>query len=306
MQPDRSDLLRECLRIRRAEEQIVSNYHLDLIQSPVHLSIGQEAVAVGVCSCMEPGDLIYANYRSHAYYLAKGGSIRRFFAELCGREGGCSGAKGGSMHLSAPEVGFMGTSAIVASSLPNAAGSALFQRNQGNGRLTVAVIGDGATEEGVYHETMNFAGLQSLPLLVVIEDNGLAVHIGKHDRQSYNIRDHALTYGVRVIETGPAHSPSAVAECVEAATREVRKGVPHVILTETFRGLEHVGVNEDFDAGYRQEEAWRNWQTADWSTDTWLTRISDEATIREEIDEAWDWALDQPLAHTSRLLEDVY
>lgn len=306
MQPDASDLLRECLRIRRAEEQIVANYHLDLIQSPVHLSIGQEAVAVGVCSCMEPGDLIYANYRSHAYYLAKGGSLRGFFAELCGREGGCSGAKGGSMHLSAPEVGFMGTSAIVASSLPNAAGSALLQRNQGNGRLTVAVIGDGATEEGVYHETMNFAGLQSLPLLVVIEDNGLAVHIGKHERQSYSIRDHVLTYGVRVIETGPAHSPSAVAECVEVATREVREGVPHVILTETFRGLEHVGVNEDFDAGYRQEEAWRDWQAADWSSDTWPTRDFDEATIREEIDEAWAWALDQPLADTSQLLEDVY
>ena len=170
-------LFYQALRIRLVEERIIELYPTDKIQSPVHLSIGQEAVAVGVCRSLRTTDLLFSSYRSHAFYLAKGGDLRTMFAELFGRVTGCCGGKAGSMHLAAPEVGFMGASAVVASTIPHAVGAALAaQRLKRTDQVIVVAFGDGATEEGVYHESLNFAGLHKLPLVLLCENNGLAVH----------------------------------------------------------------------------------------------------------------------------------
>ena len=144
-------LFRTALLIRLVEERIIELYPSDKIQSPVHLSIGQEAVAVGVCDGLRPDDLVFATYRSHGFYIAKGGGLDAMFAELYGRKGGVSGGKAGSMHLTAPEVGLMGSSAVVASTIPHAVGAGLSFKRRGSTRIAVAVFGDGATEEGVYH-----------------------------------------------------------------------------------------------------------------------------------------------------------
>ena len=170
------ELLIEAVKIRRIEERIIEIYPTDLIQSPLHLSIGQEALAVGVCANLTQDDQIFTTYRSHAYYLAKGGNVNRFFAELMGRSTGCCQGKGGSMHLADSSVNFMGTSAIVASTLPHAVGAAYANKLKGNSNLVVCISGDGASDAGIYHESINFAALHKLPIIFVIEDNGLAVH----------------------------------------------------------------------------------------------------------------------------------
>src|SRR5258708_17832153 len=168
-------LFRTALLIRLVEERIIALYPSDKIQSPVHLSIGQEAVAVGVCDALRPDDLVFATYRSHGFYIAKGGRLDAMFAELYGHKGGISGGKAGSMHLSAPEVGLMGSSAVVASTIPHAVGAALSFKRRGSSRVALAGFGDGATEEGVYHESLNFAALMNAPVLFIFDDQCLAI-----------------------------------------------------------------------------------------------------------------------------------
>ncbi len=175
------------LKIRLVEEKVIELYPSDKIQSPVHLSIGQEAVAVGVCRSLTPSDLLFSSYRGHAFYMAKGGDLRAMFAELCGKVTGCCEGKGGSMHLAAPEVGMMGASAIVASTIPHAVGAALAAKLLKKEQVIVAVFGDGAVDEGVYHESLNIAALHALPVIFLFENNGLAVHSRMADRHSFNV-----------------------------------------------------------------------------------------------------------------------
>src|SRR5581483_7044762 len=126
----------------------------------------------------------FATYRSHSFYLAKGGDLKQMLAELYGKAGGCGGGKAGSMHLAAPEVGMMGASAVVASTTPHAVGAALAAKMRHTGQVIVAVFGDGATDQGVHHESLNFAALHRVPLLFVCENNGLAVHTRRETRHA--------------------------------------------------------------------------------------------------------------------------
>jgi len=256
-----TDLFRQALRIRRVEEKIIALYPQDKIQSPVHLSIGQEAVAVGVCDSLRRSDLLSTTYRGHAFYLAKGGDLNRMMAELYGRANGISGGKAGSMHLAAPEVGLMGASAVVASGVPHAVGAALAARLRKSDQVNVTVFGDGATEQGVYHESLNFAALQQLPVLFICENNELAVHAKPAQRQAYAILDHARAYGIEATHIDNGHDFVVVADRVAAAVETMRRdGRPRLLEIMTCRYREHVGPGEDFAAGYRARadiEAWR-------------------------------------------------
>src|SRR5262249_31415371 len=151
-------------------------YPTDKIKSPVHLSIGQEAVSVGVCAALEPRDVVFGSYRGHALYLAKGGSLQAMIAELYGKATGCTRGKGGSMHLIAPDHGLMGTSAVVGTPIANAVGYAYALRYRRSDAIVASFFGDGATEEGVFAESLNFAVLKELPILFVCENNQYAIH----------------------------------------------------------------------------------------------------------------------------------
>lgn len=226
----------------------------------MHLSIGQEAVAVGVCDALRKDDVVFATYRSHAFYIAKGGRLDAMFAELYGRMGGVSKGKAGSMHLSAPEVGLMGSSAVVASAIPHAVGAALAFKRRKSPRIAVTVFGDGATEEGVYHESLNFAALTKAPVLFLCEDNGLAVHSHRHVRQSYGLAQHAATYGIATRRLDEGWDPIAVRQATIEAVEAVRAGQPFLLEIATARYKEHVGVGEDFHFGYRAQadiDAWK-------------------------------------------------
>lgn len=296
----------DCLRIRRIEEFVVEKYSSDLITTPVHLSVGQEAVAVAVARSRQVDDMVFGTYRSHALFLACGGSLPEFFAELCGRENGCCGGKGGSMHLASPETGFVGTSAIVASSIPNAVGAGLSLRLRQRKGIVFCVIGDGAVEQGVYHESLNFASLHNVPVVVVIENNDLAVHTRVGVRQSFDRLEHAQVLGLNSYDLGEALDPDTLISKMTSVANHVREtSRPAVVEIKTFRAMEHVGVGWDFGEGYRDESEWQAWLSREWSSSNWIGRSADLKRIDSEIEIAFEWALRQPFPGPEKLLSDV-
>jgi TPP-dependent pyruvate/acetoin dehydrogenase alpha subunit len=293
------------LLIRLVEERIIDLYPSDRIQSPVHLSIGQEAVAVGVCDALRPDDLVFATYRSHGFYIAKGARLDRMFAELYGRMDGGAKGKAGSMHLSAPEVGLMGSSAVVASTIPHAVGAALSFKRQGSQRISVAVFGDGATEEGGYHESLNFAALMKTPVLFICEDNGLAVHSHRHIRQSYGLQKHAETYGIATRRVDEGWDMLAIREATLQAVAQVRSGQPFLLEIATSRYKEHVGVGEDFHFQYRARDDVDAWKSRDpLVVDTALVKAL-QPELERDIEAAVAFAEKSPAPGRDELLTDI-
>ena len=255
------NLFKQALLIRLVEEKIIDLYPFDKIQSPVHLSIGQEAVAVGVCEQLRTDDLVFITYRGHAFYIAKGGSLNDMMAELYGRANGVSKGKAGSMHLAAPQVGVMGASAVVASTISLAVGAALANQLRRQSSLSVVCFGDGATEQGTYHEALNFAALYKLPTLFLCENNGLAVHATLAERHSYKIHEHARAYGIETVRINEGWDFMKIGDVTGEVISAMRKdGCPRLIEVMTCRYKEHVGPGEDYSAGYRvlaDIEAWK-------------------------------------------------
>ncbi len=300
------DLYYQALRIRMVEEEIIKIYSSDKVQSPVHLSIGQEAVAVGLCAVLTEQDMLFSTYRSHAFYLAKGGDLKQMMAELFGRLDGCCSGKGGSMHLSFPQVGFMGTSAVVASGIPNAVGAAFAEKMLGRGNLTLAVFGDGATEEGVYHESLNFASLHRLPIIFICENNQFAVHSRQHERQSYSLRKHVEAYAIETHHISQGFDFCEVASAFSDICNDFKESPrPIFIEVDTCRYMEHVGTGEDFYGGYRSAAEQAEWKRQD-------PLIKDEALKAElapqiaiEINESIAFAEASPLPSYADVLKHV-
>jgi pyruvate dehydrogenase E1 component alpha subunit len=306
---NRDALLKECIRIRLVEEKIIDLYPSDLIQSPVHLSIGQEAVAVGGCAALEKSDLIFPNYRGHAFYLAKGAPLDLFFAELMGRQTGISKGKAGSMHLAAPDQGLMGASAVVASTISHAVGAALAERIKPGGdpaRVFVSVFGDGATEQGGFFESLNFASIHKLPVLFLCEDNELAVHTSLMDRQSFTLEGVAGAFNTQYSRLEKGYDPELVHETTKECVQQIRQGLGPVILhVKTMRYMEHVGPGEDFAAGYRSESEVDRWKKRDPIFDYSAASQSAVDAIRSEIERAVEFAIQSPVPTTEELLTDV-
>lgn len=300
------ELFRQALLIRRVEEKIIDVYPSDNIQSPVHLSIGQEAVSVGLCAALDPGDMIYGSYRGHALYIACGGDLTQMFAELMGRVGGISKGKAGSMHLSFPAKGLMGASAVVATQLPHAVGSALAAKHRKTGQAIVCVFGDGALEEGVAHESFNFAALNSLPVLFLCENNRLAVHSHQRDRQSFSVEGLATLYGFPFRKVSEGWDLLKVeAEC-RVALGAVRRGDgPQFLEITTFRSREHVGIGDDLDQGYRSRAEFDHWQARDPLVQNAALAEALLPEIDAEIDAAFAKADASPTPGIEHLLTDV-
>ena len=231
---------RKMYLIRHVEEEIARRYYptADKTQSPmrcpVHLSIGQEGVAVGVAMAVPKGSHAYSTHRCHAHYLAWGGNLDAMVAELYGKASGCSRGLAGSMHLHDESVGFMGTSAIVGSSVSLAVGDAFSARCAGNDRITVAFGGDAVLETGQFWEALNFARLHSLRILFVIEDNGLATATPKSKRQSFGLDEPSCN-------TLTSDSVEAVYMATKNEVKSARW--PHIIRIPTRRFYVHVGTD---------------------------------------------------------------
>jgi len=255
-------LYRQLLYLRRVEEAIADRYAGQKMRCPVHLSIGQEAVAVGVCSRLRKDDHVMSGHRSHAHYLAKGGSLQAMLSEIHGKADGCCGGKGGSMHLVDIGAGFLGAVPIVASTLPIATGAALASQMKGEDRVTVVFFGEGATEEGVFHESLHFASLKKLPIVFVCENNLYSVYSPMYVRQPSN-RDIAGLGAAHGVESFSAdgNDVCAVSELAGAAVEKARvSGGPLFLEFKTYRWREHCGPNYDNDIGYRPEEEFLAWK----------------------------------------------
>jgi TPP-dependent pyruvate/acetoin dehydrogenase alpha subunit len=311
--PDFERLYRSLYRIRRVEVEIAKDYPSDKIKSPVHLSIGQEAVSVAVCEALGPGDLAFGTYRGHALYLAKGGDLRRLIAELYGKATGCAKGKGGSMHLIDTEVGLMGTSAVVGTTIANAVGYAYALKCRRENRVVVSLFGDGATEEGVFHESLNFAALKGLPIVFICENNGYAIHTPQWRRQARpDIAGKAAVCGMPA-ETIAEGDLLAIHERVSAAVRHLRAGRPGPFFFEcqTYRWKEHVGPSDDCDLGYRAADELRRWVDND-PLPRLGALVEDErrrqieCDVESEIIDAFAFAESSPWPATEELYTDVF
>jgi pyruvate dehydrogenase E1 component alpha subunit len=240
--------------VREVEELIAEKYSDQIFRCPVHLSVGQEAIAIGVCSELSVTDKVMSTHRSHAHYLAKGGNLYAMFSELMGKEAGCCLGRGGSMHLVDKAQGFYGSIPIVGSSLPIAMGIALAEKQSKSNNVVVAFVGDAAVETGQFHESLNFISLMKLPILIVLENNGYSTYAAINDRQPKD-RDLSATakgFGIPFFSANGDEIESVVKLTKESLVL-VRRSHPVLIEFSTFRRYEHCGPSFDDELGYRSE-----------------------------------------------------
>lgn len=312
-------LYKKMLKIRLVEERIAELYSTQEMRCPVHLSIGQEATATGMCEVLKNEDLVFGNHRSHGHYLAKGGCLRKMLAEIYGKETGCSRGIGGSMHLIDLDVGFVASTPIVGGTIPVAVGAALANHLKRNGIITTVFLGDGTAEEGIFHESLNFSSLKKLPLIFFCENNFYSVYTPLQERQPANrhIADIVRAHGI-FTEIVDGNNVLDVYRAAQDAYKKVVSGNgPVYIEATTYRWREHCGPNYDNDLGYRPEKEFQSWkkkcpiehmthqllETGD-TTPDFIEKLRCE--IYAEIEDAICFAQKSPFADTKHLLKHVY
>ena len=338
-QEGRRWLLRTMQRIRRFEEKIsdlllerdaADRAHRESpeshppypeerrLRTPCHLYIGQEAIAAGVFHCLETEDSVWSTHRAHGHYIAKGGGIVPAMAEIFCRTTGCSRGHGGSMHLCAPEVGFMGSSAIVAGTVPLGVGAATAEHVRGGHGVSVIFHGDAVPEEGVFHEALNWAVLHSLPVVFCCEDNMYSTHLHmKYRRRNQDLSQLVSPYGIRVEKV----DGNDVREVHDAATRAVDQaragGGPTFLHCMTYRWRGHVGPYDNLEVGLRSPEELGKWldrcpielekrrqMSSGALTEDEFKRLCDDVT--SEIDGAAISAIESPRPPSDSILDAVF
>lgn len=313
------DCYRDMITIRRTEETIADLYVAQETRTPVHLGIGQEAVAVGVSAHLNSGDRIYSGHRGHSHYLAMHASLRGIMAEVLGRATGASGGMGGSMHLYAPESGFHGSVPIVGATIPIAVGAGIACKMDGKGQVAVCYFGDGACEEGVLHESLNLARVMDLPVLFVCENNLYSSHLDIHLRQPSNsVARFAQAHEIdrRVVD---GNDVMAVSDAASDLIESARAGNgPGFLEAVTFRWRGHVGPNTDIDVGVRRSpeelEAWKRRDPVRRLVDALVNDRGIEkarfdkidAEIESEIADAVDFARNSDYPEGRVLMDYVY
>jgi len=317
--PDRDTLValyRTMLVIRRTEEQLVKMYAAGKLYGGVHTYIGEEAVATGVCANLRADDTVFSTHRGHGHALAKGVTPRELIAEVLGRATGCSGGRGGSMHIFKPEIGFMGSSGIVGPSITLAAGTGYAARILKIDRVGVAFFGDGATNNGSFHEGLNLATAWSLPTLFVCENNLYATEVpyAKATKQT-SVASRAAAYGLPGVEVDGNDVLAVYTAAGEAVARARSGQGPTLIECKTYRTRAHSeGMR---DAGYRTQEEVAAWKARDpiallskrivadkAATEAALEKI--DAEVKAMVEEAAAFALASPLPQAGTVLDHVY
>jgi acetoin:2,6-dichlorophenolindophenol oxidoreductase subunit alpha len=306
------------VKLRHCEEMVVRLYPEQKMKTPVHLYIGQEAIATGVCCCLQPGDYVFSTHRGHGVYIAKGGDLKRLTAELYGSIEGCSRGKGGSMHIVDKNCGVCGTTAIVGGNIPLAVGAALASSIRNSGEVACAFFGDGAVDQGVFYESLNFASLRKLPVVFICENNFYATHSHQSKRQALdNIFERGTCFGVPG-ERVDGNDVLAVFSSAQRAIRRARalKG-PTLIECRTYRWKSHVGPQSDEDLGFPPKEHLHKWlkKCPIKRFRKWLIKngvISEKGDrelikgIDAEIEEAFDFAQQCRMPDGDMLCEHIY
>src|SRR3990167_3794765 len=252
------------LKIRMVEEAVALHYPKGEMRTPIHLCTGQEANPAGVCAALTDEDIVYAYYRSHGWYLAKGGDLHKMLAEFFGKETGCSKGYGGSMHLIDLKKGFAGTTALVAAAQAHAVGAAFTFKSRNQKRVAVSSFGDGATEEGIFQESLMFAALRKLPVIFIFENNGLATNTWIQYRQpGVPIYQRAAGFGISSVLVDGNDAIQVHQATQEAVNRAKAGEGPSFIECKTYRMLEHCGPNNDIALGFRTEAELASWKEKD-------------------------------------------
>ena len=313
------ELYSKMVLIRAIEEMIAERYDQQKMRCPTHLSTGQEAVSAAVGLALEDKDLAVSTHRSHGHYLGKGGNISRMIAEIYGKETGCSKGRGGSMHLVDLSVGFMGSTAIVGNSIPIGAGLGLSLKLDKSNNISCIFIGDGATEEGVFAETVNFCAQKKLPVLFLCENNFYSVYSPLSVRQPKNrpIYNMVEAMGIKS-QQGDGNDVFGVYKTTLDAISSIRNGDgPRFLEFNTYRWREHCGPNYDNHIGYRAEDEFLEWKKKDpiFLAETQLLKenilthkmiSSITQHVKEQVDVAFQFAEDSPFPKKEDVSKYIY
>lgn len=314
----RVHLYREMLWIRKVEQKISDEYNKQEMRCPVHLSIGQEAVPVGISHCLKATDHVVSAHRSHAHYLAKGGNLEKMLCELFGKVTGCARGKGGSMHLVDIDANVTAAVPIVGSSISIGTGIGLGLKHQGQGNKVAVYFGDGATEEGVFSESLDFAALFNLPVIFVCENNFYSVYTSLETRQHKKRKVKTICEGHAIRWFGGNGND---VEDVKRVTEEAiaymdSEGKPVLLEFDTYRWLEHCGPNWDDHLGYRKDNELTHWMDrcplnlihkqliAGGETSEALDAIGNE--MDERIENAFSFARSSTFPDVNELYEHIY
>ena len=313
------EMLRRMIRIRLFEERVIQLVERGEIVGAAHSYIGEEAVAVGACLALRDDDWMTGNHRSHGHPIAKGGDVKKAMAELLGKSTGYCKGKGGSMHLADFSIGILGESGILGSSIPTAVGAALGSMLQGNDRVAVPFFGDGASNEGAFHESVNLAAIWKLPVVFLCENNQYAVSSSfKKMVASDNISDRSVAYNIPAC-WWTVRMSWAMYEAVSVAVARARSGQgPSLIEGRTYRYYDHsLGLGRIVRAAYREDEEVEQWKQRD-PINIHKERLlaqgiatpeeidAMEAEVLAEIDDAVEFARQSPYPEPEALFEDMY
>lgn len=311
--------LRVMKLIRLVEEKIGDMIEGGLVKCPCHLGIGQEAISVGVCHHLRESDSVFGGHRGHAPYIAQSERVYELFCEVLGRKPGCSGGHGGSQHLRAPDKGFVASVPIVGATIPMAVGAALSHKLRGEDFVGVPFFGDGSTEEGVFHESLNLAAQYDLPVLFVCENNLFSSHLDISLRQPTDtVARFAHAHKMRALIVD-GNDLVAVLDTAKILLEDIRKGRgPAFLEAVTYRWRGHVGPKEDIDVGLsRRAEDLKAWKKRDP-----IRRLSDALIASREVESefldsqskeigntveiAYSKALEAEFPHPEALLSTVF
>lgn len=258
-------LYRRLIRLRLVEETIAQEYPKQKIRCPMHLCLGQEAISVGAAAALTRQDALFGTHRSHGPYVASGGNLNAMFLELYGKSGGCCNGRGGSMHLMDLNAGFFGAIPIVGSTLPIATGVAFAFQMQNKPLVSMIIFGEGATEEGVFHESIQFAVFKKLPVIFVCENNGFSVNTPLEERRPKNLILHELAkaHGANTYSGDGNDVLSIYHACVEAVERARLGEGPSFLEFDTYRWMEHCGPYDDHHLPCRSQEKFDHWKKRD-------------------------------------------
>jgi len=313
------EMLRRMMRIRHFEEAVIRLVERGEIVGAAHSYIGEEAVAVGACLALRDDDWMTGNHRSHGHPIAKGGDVNKAMAELLGKSTGFCKGKGGSMHLADFSIGILGESGILGSSIPTAVGAALGSQLQGNDRVAVPFFGDGASNEGAFHESINLAAVWNLPVIFLCENNQYAVTSSfKKMVAVENIADRAAAYAIPgVLVDG--QDVIAMYEAVSEAVARARAGQgPSLIEGRTYRYQDHsLGLGRIVRDSYREDAEVEEWKRRDpidihkallleqnIATQEEIDQV--ESEVKQQIEDAITFARESPYPEPSDLFEDMY
>jgi pyruvate dehydrogenase E1 component alpha subunit len=310
------DLYRRMLELREFELKVQELYRRALLPGFVHLYIGEEAVAVGVCSNLEAKDLIYSTHRGHGHALAKRVPAREVMAELWGKATGSSGGRGGSMHMYAPDYGFMGTNGIVGAGIPLATGAGLSAKLRNTGQVVVTFFGDGAVNSGSFHEALNFGAVWNLPVVYICENNLYATEMAfQRATKNTSVQSRAAAYKMPGVEVDGNDVMAVYDTAKQAVTRARSNGGPTLIEAKTYRTVGHHEGDPGTD--YRTREEVEQWKLhcplktlRDQLLDTGVVPAESFRRIEEEVqhwlDDAVRFAKESPEPSPSTVRDHVF